>query len=277
MNTPRSVAVIGLGMMGGSVARALAARGVRVAGYDSNSAHLDAAIAQGVVARRLSPNLQDVGDADAIVIAVHGDAAIEILRSVEKYAEHVGLITDVGSVKQGIVSVANELDLATRFVGSHPFAGDHRSGFPASRMGLFENQIVYLCPTEKTSAETLDFAQSLWTLLGASPELIDARAHDELLAWSSHLPHVVSTALAIAFAEKGINRDELGRGGQDVTRLAGGSTEMWTAILIENAEAIDAGLSEMERGFAEFREAIRKRDRNSLTQLFEKGRDWSST
>ncbi|HVD60562.1 MAG TPA: prephenate dehydrogenase/arogenate dehydrogenase family protein [Gemmatimonadaceae bacterium] len=277
MNTPSSVAVIGLGMMGGSVARAFAARGVRVAGYDSNPTHLDAAIAQGVVARRLSPKLEDVGDADAIVIAVHGDAAIEILRTLDKYAEHVGLITDVGSVKQAIVSAANELDLATRFVGSHPFAGDHRSGFGASRMGLFENQIVYLCPTEKTSAEALDFAQSLWTVLGASPELIDARAHDEMLAWSSHLPHVVSSALAIALAKKGIDRDQLGRGGQDVTRLAGGSTEMWMAILIENAEAIDAALSEMERELAEFREAIRQCDRNSLTQLFETGRDWSST
>lgn len=276
MTTPKSVAVIGLGMMGGSVARALAARGVRVVGHDSNSAHLDAAIAQGVVARRLSPNLQDVGDADAIVIAVHGDAAIGILRTLDKYAEHVGLITDVGSVKQGIVSAANELGLATRFVGSHPFAGDHRSGFTASRMALFENQIVYLCPTEKTSAETLDFAQSLWTLLGASPELIDAPAHDELLAWSSHLPHVVSTALAIALAEKGINRDQLGRGGRDVTRIAGGSTEMWTAILIENAAAIDAGLSEVERELAEFRQAVRQRDRSSLTQLLETGRDWSA-
>ncbi len=273
----KTVAVIGLGLMGGSVARALSARGVRVLGHDSNAMHLDAAIAQGVVAQRLSPNLQDVGGADAIVIAVHGDSAIEILRTLDKYAPHVGLITDIGSVKQEIVAAANELALASRFVGSHPFAGDHRSGFGASRMGLFENETVYLCPTESTSAETLELAQSLWTLIGASPELIDAVAHDDLLAWTSHLPHVVSTALAIALSGKGIARDQLGQGGRDVTRLAGGSTEMWATILLGNAIAIEAGLSEMENELTRFREAIRQRDANYLSTLLDKGRDWSST
>jgi prephenate dehydrogenase len=276
MSAPGSVAVIGLGLMGGSVARALAARGVRVAGHDSDVTQLDAAIAEGIVTQMLSPSLEDVGGVDAIVIAVHGDSAIEILRMLDSCALHVKLITDIGSTKQGIVSAANELELASRFVGSHPFAGDHRTGFAASRADLFENQIVYLCPTEKSSAETLERAQALWTLLGGTPELMDAAAHDDLLAWTSHLPHVVSSALAIAFAGKGIGRDQLGRGGRDVTRLAGGLPEMWTAILIENASAIDAALSSVEHELSRFREAIQRRDAEYLNALFNEGRDWSN-
>ncbi|HUQ20604.1 MAG TPA: prephenate dehydrogenase/arogenate dehydrogenase family protein, partial [Gemmatimonadaceae bacterium] len=260
MTTPKSVAVIGLGMMGGSVARSLAARGVRVAGYDSNSAHLDAAIADGVLTERLSSNLDDVGDVDAVVIAVHGDSAIEILRTLDGCAPRAKLVTDIGSTKQRIVSTANELPLAARFVGSHPFAGDHRSGFGASRADLFENQIVYLCATEKTSKEAIEMATSLWTLLDARTEVIDAGEHDEIVAWTSHLPHVVSTSLAIALARKGIARDQLGRGGRDVTRLAGGSSEMWTSILLDNAAGIDSALSSLEGELGSFRTALEQRD-----------------
>jgi prephenate dehydrogenase len=105
---------------------------------------------------------------------------------------------------------------------------------------------------------------------------MDAAAHDDLLAWTSHLPHVVSSALAIAFAGKGIGRDQLGRGGRDVTRLAGGLPEMWTAILIENASAIDAALSSVEHELSRFREAIQRRDAEYLNALFNEGRDWSN-
>lgn len=273
MRQPGTVAVIGLGLMGGSVARGLRAHGVRVLGYDTNAAHLDKAVTEGVIA--LSPNFENVEHADTIVIAVHGDSAIGILERLDTVAPNARLITDVGSTKQRIVSTAEKLELATRFVGSHPLAGDHRSGFTVSRSDLFENQAVYLCPTRKASAETIEAAQSLWKLLGGKPQLIDAAVHDDLLAWTSHLPHIVSAALAYALAEKGIVRDQLGRGGRDVTRLAGGSTEMWTPILLDNATAIDEGLARVERELAAFREALRHRDGESLNALLGKGRGWS--
>jgi prephenate dehydrogenase len=186
------------------------------------------------------------------------------------------LITDVGSTKQNIVAAAEKLGLAPRFVGSHPFAGDHRSGWSASRKEMFKNQIVYLCPNAKTDTSTIGLAESFWTLLGATTVHMDAAAHDELLAWTSHLPHIVSTALAMTLAHKDIWRDQLGSGGRDVTRLAGGSVEMWTAILLENASAIDEALAGVERELAQFRQALRTGEPQRLSDLFDQARNWSN-
>ena len=276
MTAPSSVAVIGLGMIGGSVARGLAAQGIEVLGYDTNSGYLDAAVGEGIVSRRLSSALDSFGGADAVVIAVYGDAAIHALESLKQHRNGVRLITDVGSTKRSIVASAERLALGDCFVGSHPFAGDHRSGWPASRADLFRDEVVYLCPTSESSDSAIDTANSLWELLGGRPVQIDCAEHDVLLAWTSHLPHVVSATLALALAERGIDRAQLGRGGRDVTRLAGGSPDLWTSITIENASEIDAALAAMETGLATFRRLLADGDREALRARLAAARDWSA-
>lgn len=275
MTPPRSVAVIGLGMIGGSVARGLAAQGVEILGYDTNSSYLDAAVNAGVVSRRLPDGLESIGNAEAVVIAVYGDAALHALECLKQHRNEVSLITDVGSTKRTIVASAERLALGDCFVGSHPFAGDHRSGWPASRVDLFQNEVVYLCPTSESSESAMHTANSLWTLLGGAPVQIDATKHDELLAWTSHLPHVVSATLALALAERGIDRAHLGRGGRDVARLAGGSPELWATIALENASSIDGALSAMEGELAAFRLLLQKGDREAMKARLSRARDWS--
>lgn len=275
MNPPASVAVIGLGTIGGSVARGLAAHGVQVLGYDTNASYLDAAVEEGVVSDRLQPGFDDIGNAEAVVIAIYGGAAIHALESLKKHRDGVRLITDVGSTKCTIVACAEKLSLGPVFVGSHPFAGDHRSGWPASRSDLFDNEIVYVCPTSESSDSAMEAAQSLWTLLGAKPVSMDAAQHDELLAWTSHLPHVVSAAFALALADVGIDRRQLGRGGSDVARLAAGSPDLWTSISLENASEIDAALAAMELQVAEFRMLLREGDREGVRDRFSQARSWS--
>ncbi|MEO5588370.1 MAG: prephenate dehydrogenase/arogenate dehydrogenase family protein [Gemmatimonadaceae bacterium] len=274
MSAPGSVAVIGLGLIGGSVARGLSALGLDVMGYDSNPAHLDAAVAEGIVTERLLAGLEGATEADTVLIAVYGDSAVDVLHLLAPNAGRIGLIMDVGSTKQTIVSTAESLKLASRFVGAHPFAGDHRSGWSASRFDLFESQTVFLCPASGTSRATLALAHAFWESLGAKPLEMDAAAHDELLALTSHLPHVVSTALALALADDGIVRCQLGRGGRDVTRLAGGSPDMWTAILLDNSTAIEQAVSGVERQLAQFRELLRTGDRPGLSARLETARDW---
>jgi len=276
MKSAGSVAVIGLGLIGGSVARCLAARGIPILGYDSNPSHLDGAVSEGVVSRRLSPGLEDIGDAEAVVIAVYGDSVFDVLSRIEQHSTAARLITDVGSTKRSIVSAAVRLGLGPRFVGSHPFTGDHRSGWAASRMDLFEGATVYLCPAADTLPTTFALAKQLWMSLGAKPEVIDADAHDHLLAWSSHLPHLVSTALALALADAGITRRQLGRGGHDVTRLAAGSPKVWTAVALDNAPAIESAVSAVQRELELFREDLHRGDARGLSQRFAKARDWSS-
>jgi 3-phosphoshikimate 1-carboxyvinyltransferase len=271
----RTVAVIGLGMIGGSVARALAARGVNVIGYDKIPEYLDAAIAEGIVSRRLSPELEEIDAADIAVIAVYGDAAVRVLEQIARYATDECLITDVGSTKQPIVAAAEASPLRKRFVGSHPFAGDHRSGWDASRFDLFENEIVYLCPTPSSSADAIEMAKDFWTSLDAKTFRMSAREHDDLLAWTSHLPHAVSTLLALAMSEAGIAHRQLGRGGRDVTRLAASSPDVWTSIMLDNAPAIAEALGAIGRQAESFSSLLAARDREGINSRLSKARDWS--
>ena len=275
MTSPGTVAVIGLGMIGGSVARGLAARGFRILGHDTNAAHLDAAVAEGVVTERLSPDLHDIDLADIAVIAVHGHAAVRVLEQIASHAKKVRLVTDTGSTKRPIVAAADASSIGARFVGSHPFAGDHRSGWDASRFDLFEKEIVYVCPAESASSAELDLARELWMSLGAKTVNMNASEHDDLLAWTSHSPHAVSTALALALSEAGIVHRQLGRGGRDVTRLAASSPDVWTSIMLDNAPAVEAALTAVEKQVESFRSLLSARDRDGIMERLSKARDWS--
>ncbi|HMA25038.1 MAG TPA: prephenate dehydrogenase/arogenate dehydrogenase family protein, partial [Gemmatimonadaceae bacterium] len=125
----RSVAIVGLGLIGGSLARDLAERGVHVRAYDADPYHLRSALRDGFVAEAMDATLGGVCDAEIVIVAVPVDAATEVLRQIAPYAGNAKLITDVGSTKSRIVALAGELGLGGRFVGSHPMAGDHRSGW----------------------------------------------------------------------------------------------------------------------------------------------------
>ena len=272
-------AVIGLGLIGGSLARDLASRGVRVSAYDADSRHLRDAVRDGVVSDVIEAPLDGVRGADAVIIAVPVDAALEVLRRVAPHVGDAKLVTDVGSTKARIVAEASALGIGTRFVGSHPLAGDHRSGWEASRPYLFDGARVYVCPAADTPAELVSLATAFWRRIGARPVLVDAVEHDRKLAWTSHLPHIVSTALALALSGAGVGRDELGPGGRDVTRLAGSSPEMWTAIARENAAALDAALAVVEREIASFRAALAEHPpgADALRDRFAAARAWFDT
>lgn len=268
----KRAAVVGLGLIGGSLARDLAARGVDVAAFDPDAAAVDQAIRDGIVTERLDEALETV--ADVILIATPVNAAIDVLRTLAGGNHRGALITDVGSTKSRIVAEASSLGLADNFVGSHPMAGDHRSGWASSRRGLFAGARVYLCAPDGAQAELVARAGEFWRTLDAHPVSIDADAHDRTLAWTSHLPHFVSAALALALGGAQIGRDALGPGGRDMTRLAGSSPEMWSAIAIENAPAIDAALAAAEREVASFRHALSRVDTGELRGKLAAARAW---
>ena len=274
MSACTSVAVIGLGLIGGSLSRDLAARGVRVRAYDSDVEHLASALRDGVVHEALDATLAGVAGADVIVIAVPVDAAVEILSRLEPFARDARLITDVGSTKARIVATASNVGLGDCFVGSHPMAGGHQSGWDASRAGLFDDAPVYLCPTPSSNETARALAREFWRDVGGRPICMDADRHDRQLAWTSHLPHIVSTALALTLADANICRADLGPGGRDVTRLAGSSADVWTAIAHDNAAAIDGALAAAEVGIAAFRRALARNDAAALHERFSAARIW---
>jgi prephenate dehydrogenase len=270
----RTVAIIGLGLIGGSLARDLAGRGVRVLGWDADAEGLRAAVADSAVHHPLADDLRDVDQADAVVLAVPVRAAHGMLRTLVGKMDGVRLITDAGSTKRSIVQAAEALGIGGRFVGSHPLAGDHRSGWEASRIGLFADARVFLTPASNASDEAMRLARALWTMVGGRPEVVDADAHDARLAWTSHLPHLVSFALGGALAGQGIARAELGPGGRDVTRLAGSSTQMWADVALDNADTLVPALEAAEQRLREIRTLIAAGEHAPLRHLLAEARRW---
>lgn len=270
-----TVAVAGLGLIGGSVARDLAAAGVRVLGWDRDAGSVDAALREGVVAAALGPGFEGLEEAGALVVSVPVGAAAAVLEAARPRLGQARLVTDTGSTKASVVAAAERLGLGDRFVGAHPLAGDHRAGWEASRTGLFAGAPVYLCPTQGSPAAAIALARELWSRVGGVPVEIGADEHDRLLAWTSHLPQVVSTALANALAAHGIARAALGPGGRDVTRLAASPTGVWADILRDNRVHVAEALAALEDRIRSIRTVIAVDDPDAIRTTLESARRWS--
>jgi prephenate dehydrogenase len=268
------IAVIGLGLMGGSVARALHARGVRLLGYDHDGTQLDAAVREGIVHEPLDGELTGLATAEVVVLALPVDATITLLPCVASRLGDARLVMDLGSTKRSIVVAADAAGIGARYVGAHPLTGSHRSGWGASRASLFEDARIFLCPTPSTTVGTLELAESFWRELRAGVEVLDAAEHDEQMAWRSHLPHLVSSTLALTLRDAGVRRSALGPGGRDMTRLAGGSPTMWHPIVRDNAAAIAEALAAYEERLHAFRMALVDGDAAAARQLIESAATW---
>jgi prephenate dehydrogenase len=269
----RRVSVVGLGLMGGSLARALAARGVRVVGYDRDRSSLDAAVAEGMVHEPLDDTLDGVENVDVVVLATPVATTAALLTRLGSQLSGPSLIMDVASTKKSIVAAAEAAGLGPRYVGAHPLTGSHRSGWGASRASLFEEARVFLCPSATTTPAALRLAESFWRSLRAGVEVLDAVEHDEQMAWRSHLPQAVSTALALTLRQASVARSALGPGGRDMTRLAGGDPALWTGIMSDNAPAILEALAAMEEQLRLFRERLAAGE-DGVRECFADGRDW---
>jgi len=267
MSDSRTVAIVGLGLIGGSLARDLAARGVRVLAFDNNAAALRGAVEEGVVAAALPQPIGNLEAVDVLVIATPVDVATGILVETAVRLPPHAIITDVCSTKHTLERAAIELGLGSRFVGGHPLAGDVCSGWTASREGLFAGAPVYLCPTPQTGDDAMRVVRELWAGIGAVPEIMAAADHDHLLASTSHLPQFTATALARVLKGAGIPFSRLGPGGRDMTRLAGSSSEVWTAIALDNRLAITSAVRRLEAELVRLRSALEAQDAEAVRRF----------
>ena len=268
-----SVAIIGLGVIGGSIARDLVARGISVMAYDSDPDTLARARDENALTRPLDEPLTGVESADLVVVAVSAGRAGDILRHLARVEANF-TITDVGSTKADVLEEARVLELGRRFVGSHPLAGDHRTGFAHSRTGMFAGATAFLCPAPDAEPLAVRRVENLWAALNARAITIDAHAHDHLLAYASHLPHMAAFAMAVALAREGIAVSDLGPGGRDATRIAGASPEMWTAIALANAAELVPALEALQFQFQRLTGSIRAGDERMVRALLAEASAW---
>ncbi|HEX2398273.1 MAG TPA: prephenate dehydrogenase/arogenate dehydrogenase family protein [Solirubrobacteraceae bacterium] len=261
-----NIAVIGVGLVGGSIGLAARQRlGATVRGFDLGEGVLDAALGRGVVDRGCASVAQAVEGADTAFVAVPVGALAETVDEVLAAAGEACVVTDVGSTKRAVL--AGRAD--PRFVGGHPLAGAETSGVEHARPDLFDGATWYLTPTPSTSGILYQRLHRTLGGLGAQPAAIDAGAHDRLMASVSHLPHVLANVLVSqAAAAVGEQREPLPATGpsfRDATRVAGANGAIWTDIYLANRDALVEGIDETVRRLREVRESLAAGDAGSVS------------
>ena len=243
------LAIVGVGLLGGSVAKAVRAQGLarEIVGIGRDLARLDPARRDGALDRATTDVAEGVAGADRILLAATVMANETLLERVWQAAPAGAVLTDVGSTKRGIVAVAERLAAArpeVHFVGSHPMAGSEKSGYGVARVDLFQGATVVVTPTESTAPAVAKGVGEFWAALGARVVTLDPATHDRAVAAISHLPHVAAWALVDAVMR--FEPDALSiaaRGFKDTTRIAASDPDVWREILLDNRQALRASLT----------------------------------
>jgi len=263
-----SVAIVGTGLIGGSIGLGL--RKFRLAekiiGVGRRQASLRVARRVGAVTNTTVELPKGVAEAELVVVCTPVAGIVEHVREVARHCPQGTLITDVGSTKETIVAALDEgLPRDCRFLGGHPLAGSEKSGAGHARAELFEGRLAILTPTRNTRAEDFDLLERFWEGLGSVVVQMSAEEHDRAVAMTSHLPHVVAAALAAAVPENLFRLS--GTGILDSTRLAAGDPVLWGQILALNRQHVLSALEKYGAELAALHAAIRDEDQAALERL----------
>jgi prephenate dehydrogenase len=276
MTAPRfsRAAILGVGLIGGSVALELraAALAEHIVGYDPDAPNLAQAIDLGVLDDAADTIADAVRDADLVVIATPPAKIVASALAAAEHAKEGAIFTDVGSVKLAVVEpLQRSLPKHVRFVGGHPVAGTEKSGAVAAMRDLFRGRRFILTPLPETDPEALAAVRAMWSRIGAQVVLMSPAVHDAVCAQISHLPHVAAYALTAAIGDAGQGLPEifgLGAGGfVDTTRIAASSPEMWRDIFLLNRDAVLDGIERMQAKIASLHELIERGDAEGLDRF----------
>lgn len=270
-----NVGVVGLGLMGGSLARALKASAdpPRILGADSAESRLADALEAGAVDVAEPDAARVVATADVVVYATPLDTTLDLLARHRSLWRPDALVMDLVSLKLPVLNVVTALNAGSQWIGAHPMAGGERSGFVASRADLFQGATVWLSATDEPHPMA-GRASSLWTSLGATCRWIDAAVHDRRMLVASHLPQVAANALAALVAEAGLSRSDLGPGGRDMTRLAGSSPSLWRGLLEASGPELAPLVRELASRLDTLSRDLETGDLEALESLMGRTRRW---
>ena len=270
------LAIIGIGLIGGSLSLALKQAGQvkHVVGYARNEATRERALSLGIIDTAAASIEAAVAEADVILLAVPMGAMASVLAEMAPHLTDNMIITDAGSTKAGVVKAASDIlgNSISQFVPGHPIAGTEKSGPSAAFATLYQDHKVILTPMKQTDTTAVEAVKMMWQQTGAEVTEMTVEHHDLVLAATSHLPHLLSFNLVGLLAQNE-DVDEVLRyaagGFRDFSRIASSDPVMWRDICLSNHDAILTLLQQYQQQLAEIEQAIQKQDGDYLMTLFQ--------
>lgn len=268
-----NIAIVGLGLIGGSMAIDLRRMGHEVVGVDANPFHQREAMDLGLVEQCL-PLDQAVAQSDIVAVAVPVGIAPAVIDEALKHLPPNGAIFDVGSTKRSICQALEDHPRRERFVAAHPIAGTEHSGPSAAHSGLFDRKLGIICDSSSSAPDALQRVEDLFVQLGMELKRIDSDEHDKHLAYVSHISHLSSFTLGLTVLN--IEKDErsifdmAGSGFASTVRLAKSSPEMWAPIILENSEHLVEALDSYVEILGQFKAMITSHDEQGLKEMIRK-------
>lgn len=275
-----NVGFIGLGLIGGSIAKALKKSGspFYITAYNRSPGPLEEAVSDGVVDRAAHEIDGAFYDCDIIFLCTpveHNSAYLSLLKGKIKKG---CIITDVGSVKGYIHETVRALDMEDCFIGGHPMAGSEKTGYSAATDTMLENAYYAVTPTPLTTKESLDFYIGIVRKTGAVPVVTEPDKHDYAVAGISHVPHLIASGLVNTVRENDTDdclMKTLAAGGfKDITRIASSSADMWSQICVTNSEQISLLLGKYIDYLSKVKEQIDSSDRAAITEMFVQSKEY---
>lgn len=271
----KKLVIFGVGLIGGSVALALKkhADAPFCVGIGRNRANLDQALELGIIDAIADDVATALTDASMVLIAAPVAQTKTILESIKPHLNANTIITDAGSTKTDVLTIAKEVlgDQAHQFVGGHPIAGAEKSGAAAAMADLYVGKNVVLTPVASSKKDPVNQVRQLWQNCGANVIEMTAENHDGIFATVSHLPHLLAFALVDDIASRG-NADELFKfaasGFRDFTRIAGSHPEMWRDISLANKPALLAEITAYEKALGKLKQTLANEEASKLEALF---------
>ena len=271
----RRLCIVGVGLIGGSLARDLRRLGEvgEVVGSSRHASNLERASVLGVIDRFDTDAARAAAGADVVIVAVPLGAMPAVFERIREAAGDEAVITDVGSAKGSVVEAARAGlgPRYARFVPAHPVAGTEHSGVEASVERLFEERRVILTPTAETDADALRRVSRMWEAVGAEVVEMDAARHDEILAATSHLPHMLAYTLVdvLGRMEERVEIFRCAAGGfRDFTRVASSDPQMWHDICQANRDALADVLERFSADLDRLSDAVRRGDGEFVREVF---------
>ncbi len=271
----KSISIIGLGLIGGSLAKALRIkyRDLQIYAVDSCSPFLRLAEEEGVINNGYSECCRTVYDSDVIFICTPVRKTFEFITLLSDKVKHDCIITDVASTKGEICSYIDRLPKSPVFIGGHPMAGTEKSGYPNSFSHLFENAYYVLTPTKTTTDQAVSIMEQLLKDIGAIPIVVNPLLHDTVTGCISHVPHIIASAL-VSLAQNRESSDGLIKmlaagGFKDITRIASSNPAMWENIVLSNSEIVADLLTDYNKIINDIIKHIKRSNNKEIYKFFE--------